>query len=96
MPEGYRTTDWLGQPYNDLKSTWKVIEKTWKIAKNCFNDLGPAWTEHWEWRVQVNGNGAIVVDVPPDGDVTITPGPECGAELRANVPRAGGILGGTQ
>lgn len=36
---------------------WKAVEPYWKIAKNCYNDLGGAWTDQWVWRA---GNVPVV------------------------------------
>ena len=32
---------------------WKPVERHWKIAMKCFNDLSDAWTGSWEWQVPV-------------------------------------------
>ena len=28
--------------------SWKQVD-SWKISKNCYNDLGPVWTDYAEW-----------------------------------------------
>ena len=35
------------------KAPWKTVESHWGIAKNCFNDLGLAWTTYADWRAPV-------------------------------------------
>ena len=32
---------------------WKSVGTHWRIANNCFNDLGPSWTDHAEWRIKI-------------------------------------------
>lgn len=31
---------------------WKTVGEHWKIASNCFNDLGESWTLHADWRIK--------------------------------------------
>lgn len=48
---------WPGSPPG--KKGWVTVGKKWRIATCTFNDLGPAWTAHLEWRASSNpGAGA--------------------------------------
>ena len=38
----------------DRKPAWKRVEGHWKIGDNTFNELGPSWTEHWDWAVEAS------------------------------------------
>lgn len=38
---------WTGGPPD---KGWKSVKPNWAIAGRSFNDLGPAWTAHTEWR----------------------------------------------
>lgn len=29
---------------------WKEVKPAYGIANKCFNDLGPAWTAHDQWK----------------------------------------------
>jgi hypothetical protein len=31
---------------------WHQVTKSFKIAKNTFNELGPRWTVNYVWRAQ--------------------------------------------
>lgn len=29
-----------------------LVKSNWRIARKCFNDLGPAWTKGYVWSAQ--------------------------------------------
>jgi len=29
---------------------WTKVTSSWRIAQCSYNDLGKAWTDHWDWR----------------------------------------------
>lgn len=33
-----------------VASSWRPVRDVFTIAKNSYNELGPAWTTHDEWR----------------------------------------------
>lgn len=51
-PDDYPRSYWNGWTINDDPDvgSWKYIEPAWRIANLCFNDLGTAWTTHWQWQ----------------------------------------------
>jgi len=38
---------WPGSPPG---KGWVTVGKQWRIASCSYNDLGPAWTGHLQWR----------------------------------------------
>lgn len=38
--------------YKFGKGGWKVVEPTYKIANNTYNELAPCWTLGWDWEIE--------------------------------------------
>lgn len=56
LPEAHQLRNQpLGEIKAEIRNIWQTkwrSVKSWRIATNTFNQLGPVWIETAQWRVQ--------------------------------------------